>query len=241
MRYAREGERWGRGRFSKRSASPPDPLSRRVAGNRLVCSFGGSLPCEVGAVSCCLVVVTAADRAAATCQRWVTTNYRKRAGEGFQRAIAKPPDGLRPLVVPAGTKSRLRGGGPPPHGRGGSVSRRDLNQLAGIHTHLSGGTTYAEARNSNASRSSGGSAREGLLSEKPPPSHPPRRLSLLRIWFVAYAPAAELVDGALDSVLGVVPRLVLIAVVKFEREPLNVLFGAGEIVTGQACDHLHKG
>ena len=76
-----------------------------------------------------------------------------------------------------------------------------------------------------------------LLSEKPPPSPP----SLLRIRFSSYAPAAELVDGALDSVLGVVPRLVLIAVVKFEREPLNVLFGAGEIVTGQACDHLHKG
>ena len=35
----------------------------------------------------------------------------------------------------------------------------------------SGGTTYAEVPKSNASRSSGGSAREGLLSEKPPPSH----------------------------------------------------------------------
>ena len=28
------GRRWGRGRFSKRSASPPDPLSRRVAAVR---------------------------------------------------------------------------------------------------------------------------------------------------------------------------------------------------------------
>ena len=69
-RRAAVGDDWGRGRFSKRSASPPDPLSRRVAGNRLVCSFGGSRPCCVGAVSCCLCVVTAADRAAATCLRW---------------------------------------------------------------------------------------------------------------------------------------------------------------------------
>ncbi len=56
-------------------------------------------------------------------------------------------------------------------GRGGSVSRRDLNRLARNRPHLSGGTNYAEATDSNASRSSGGSAREGLLSEKPPPSH----------------------------------------------------------------------
>ena len=58
-----------------------------------------------------------------------------------------------------------------PQGRGGSVSRRDHNQLAGNRTQLSGGTISAEAATSNASRSSGGSAREGLLSEKPPPSH----------------------------------------------------------------------
>ena len=33
--YHRRGERfWGRGRFSERSASPPDPLSRRAAGVR---------------------------------------------------------------------------------------------------------------------------------------------------------------------------------------------------------------
>ena len=131
---------WGRGRFSERSASPPDPLSRRAAGNKLDFSSQLTSPCELGAVSCKLVMVTAADRAAATCQRWVTTNYRKRAGEGFQRAIAKPPDRLRPLVVPAGTKSRLRRRGSPPHGHGGSVSRRDLNQLAGIRAQLTGAT-----------------------------------------------------------------------------------------------------
>ncbi len=56
-------------------------------------------------------------------------------------------------------------------GRGGSVSRRDLNPAYWRHAHLSGGTKPKETRTPNASRSSGGSAREGLLSEKPPPSH----------------------------------------------------------------------
>ena len=65
-----------------------------------------------------------------------------------------------------------------PQGRGGSVSRRDHNQLAGNRTQPSGGTNSAEAAASNASRSSGGSAREGLLSEKPPPSHPPSPVHL---------------------------------------------------------------
>ena len=60
------GRFWGRGRFSERSASPPDPLSRRAAGNRLGCSFGVERPCECGWSPMGLVVVTAADRAAAT-------------------------------------------------------------------------------------------------------------------------------------------------------------------------------
>ena len=47
----------------------PRPLSRRAAGNRLVRFFGLARPCEVGAVSCFGVVVTAADRAAATVRR----------------------------------------------------------------------------------------------------------------------------------------------------------------------------
>ena len=91
---------------------------------------------------------------------------------------------------------------PAPQGRGGSVSRRDHYQVYRRATALSGGTTYAEAHKPNASRSSGerglggeallsekrplppaspcivssgGSAREGLLSEKPPPSHTPAR------------------------------------------------------------------
>ena len=62
---------------------------------------------------------------------------------------------------------------PTPHGRGGSVSRRDHNQATGPRTNLSGGTNEAEAAKPNASRSSGGSAREELLSEKLPPSQPP--------------------------------------------------------------------
>ena len=46
--------------------SSPDPFSRRAAGNRLVRSFGLVRPCELGASSIGLAVVTAADRAAAT-------------------------------------------------------------------------------------------------------------------------------------------------------------------------------
>ena len=46
-------------------------------------------------------------------------------------------------------------------------SRKPIRSLA-PHT---GGTNSEEVPNSNAIRSSGGSAREGLLSEKPPPSH----------------------------------------------------------------------
>ena len=42
-----------------------------------------------------------------------------------------------------------------PHVRGGSVSRRGLNQAAGNRTQRSGGTNYAEVPKSNASRSSG--------------------------------------------------------------------------------------
>ena len=79
---------------------------------------------------------------------------------------AKPP--LKG-EVPA---KRAEGFRPPAlQGRGGSVSRRDHNQAYRRSTQLTGGTNYAEATNLNASRSSGGSAREGLLSEKPPPSH----------------------------------------------------------------------
>ena len=64
------GKLWGRGRFSKRSASPPAPLSRRVAGNRRGFSFGVERPCELGWSPINLREVTAADRAAATIAAW---------------------------------------------------------------------------------------------------------------------------------------------------------------------------
>ena len=68
-----------------------------------------------------------------------------------------------------------------PHVRGGSVSRRGLNQAYRRKTALPGGTPYAEATNSNASRSSGerGLGGEALLSEKrplPPASPTPASL-----------------------------------------------------------------
>ena len=91
-------EVWGRGRFSKRSASPPDPLSRRVAGNRLVRSFGLACPCSMGAFFCFGVEVTAADRAAATYATWGTNPSARFAGTspfrgGFARVSSKglPP------------------------------------------------------------------------------------------------------------------------------------------------------
>ena len=58
-------------------------------------------------------------------------------------------------------------------GRGGSVSRRDHNQAYRRRTQSQAEPIKEKSRNSNASRSSGGSAREGLLSEKPPPSQYP--------------------------------------------------------------------
>ena len=65
---------------------------------------------------------------------------------------------------------------PMPHGRGGSVSRRDLNQLAKNRAQLAWALNSKGKDKPIPSYSSGGSAREGLLLEKPPPSHPPHRL-----------------------------------------------------------------
>ena len=58
-----------------------------------------------------------------------------------------------------------------PHGRGGSVSRRDLNQLARNRAQLAWALNSKGKDKPIPSYSSGGSAREGLLLEKPPPSH----------------------------------------------------------------------
>ena len=54
-------------------------------------------------------------------------------------------------------------------GRGGSVSRRDLNQLARKRAQLAGARKHEERVNSNPSYSSGGGPGEALLLEKRPP------------------------------------------------------------------------
>ena len=69
---------------------------------------------------------------------------------------------------------------PPQAGRGGSVSRRDLNQLTRNRAHLSGGTNYAEVLTPIAGYSSGegvwgrgASLREAASPlESPPPLLP---------------------------------------------------------------------
>ena len=107
-----------------------------------------------------LVVVTAADRAAATYQRWV--RYQLISGEqrfpkGDRKALwrvrRRVPHAARPrrLCQPPWTHATPSGAHP-----------------------LSGGTNSEGLRTPNASRSSGGSAREELLSEKLPPSQYPR-------------------------------------------------------------------
>ena len=57
-----------------------------------------------------------------------------------------------------------------PIGRGGSVSRRDLHQAYWKRAQLAWARTSQRADKPIPSHSSGGSAREGLLLEKPPPS-----------------------------------------------------------------------
>ena len=161
------------------------------------------------------VVVTAADRAAATFAACGGEPLRPHiAGEGVppQRIpfshLAHPPyadtrkaDGTRHqlFLYPVAPSPTL-------HVRGGSVSRRGLNQLAGNRTPLSGGTTCAEAANPNASRSSGerGLGGEALLSEKRPlPPEFPRSLYHFDAEFfadlgaVAAANAFRLVANAL--------------------------------------------
>ena len=66
----------------------------------------------------------------------------------------------RPLEAFARSRFKLYGA-PALAGRGGSVSRRDHNPATGNRAQLSGGAIFAETYTSNASCSSGGSAREG--------------------------------------------------------------------------------
>ena len=98
-----------------------------------------------------LVVVTAADRAAATCRRGVTEEARWRFAAGPHVDKGKI---TKPLQV-----------------RGGSVSRRGLNQFAGNRAHLTWGRTSKGTAKLIPSCFPGGSAREGPFSERPPPSH----------------------------------------------------------------------
>ena len=78
---------------------------------------------------------------------------------------AKPP--LKGEVPALGGR---RGSVPPaPHGRGGSVSRRDHNQATGIRAQLTGARTSEGRTKPIPSYSSGGGPGEGLLLEKPPP------------------------------------------------------------------------
>ena len=84
-------------------------------------------------------------------------------------AIGKLPDGLRP-------PPRLRRGEIlTPHGRGGSVSRRDLIQAYRRPTALAWARNSQRTDEPIPSCFPGGSAREGPFSERPPPSHSSHR------------------------------------------------------------------
>ena len=122
------------------------------------------------------------------CREWSPSFCGRRQG-----VAAKPPQvtvsclsgttkGLcdRPLETFARSLLQLYGN-PTLAGHGGSVSRRDHNQVAGNRTHLSGGTNSEEAYPPNASRSSGegvwgggASLREAASS----PAFPPNPSSL---------------------------------------------------------------
>ena len=76
--------------------SPPRPLSpeERLAFEGCF-FFGVGSACEVSVSPIGLVVVTAADRAAATCQRWATSKLQGKRPEGVAGAIGKPPPRVR--------------------------------------------------------------------------------------------------------------------------------------------------
>ena len=60
---------------------------------------------EVGVVSCCLVVVTAADRAAATCQRLVQYKFISGGPKGWRGRSESCQTGSVHRLAPAGAKS----------------------------------------------------------------------------------------------------------------------------------------
>ena len=194
------GERWGRGRFSKRSASPPDPLSRRVAGNRLARSSRLACPCEVGTVSCFGVVVTAADRAAATYAAWGTNpSARLRrapplSGEALQEACPKAPSAegafwiahtslnvsqrwqVAAALSAAVTITKQQGTAPTPQAK--STMQKSTRQTpAALRERGSGGEALLSEKRPLPQNlpihSLFGREREGggFSEEKPPPSH----------------------------------------------------------------------
>ena len=99
-------------------------------------------PCSVGAIPCCLAVVTAADRAAATFQRLGTIPVNAWEPEGVAGAIGKLPDGLRPPPrLRRGEISRVRRRAPSPQNanRRGSRKHRAKTQFYQEPSHpLSG-------------------------------------------------------------------------------------------------------
>ena len=136
------GRRWGRGRFSERSASPPDPYSRRAAGvwrgailQRWFRLRGGRAPLE----SC---ESTAADKAAADMRRGgVSSAMRVTAhdsslcrGRRLEACKKNGHDGLHrhgifdDMLIALSRSSMLAG-------RGGSVSRHAHNQTTGNRIH----------------------------------------------------------------------------------------------------------
>ena len=94
-------------------------------------------------------------------------------------------------------------------GRGGSVSRRDHNQAHRRRAHVAWAHNPKGTHKPIPSRSSGGSAREELLSEKLPPSHTPRRplLPLFVLFVFLFLLCCEIYTYNLHS--GVAKRLVL--------------------------------
>ena len=87
--------------------------------------------------------------------------------------LEKPPPSHMPRYP------RVRRRTPAPHGRGGSVSRRDHSQAYRRRTApLAGGASSGGKTNSNPSYSSGGGPGEALLLEKRPPPEFPHVLSI---------------------------------------------------------------
>ncbi len=161
--YRTNGLRGRRMNFSQMQWQIPPSRSLPKSGwEQLVFSFQLVRPCELGAFSCFGVMVTAADRAAATCQR-----RGAKVLPIFYRVHKKAANGQRPsaaLNMPFPTPACPRRLCQPPW----------THAPPSKSAHLSGGTTPEETYPSNANRSSGerGLGGEALLSEKRPLPQP---------------------------------------------------------------------